>query len=64
MGRCASHPDRETPYQCMKHGVFMCEQCFRCRDPELYCKHRTACPIHFLQKSRKRRDAEADRARG
>jgi len=26
----------------------MCEKCLRCRDPEIYCKHRHACAIHFL----------------
>ena len=50
MGKCTNHPDRETSYMCMKHGVFMCEECLRCRDPEIYCKHRSACPIWFLQK--------------
>jgi hypothetical protein len=26
----------------------MCENRLRCRDPEIYCKHRSACTIHFL----------------
>jgi len=28
----------------------MCEECARCRDPELYCKFRSACPIWFMDK--------------
>ena len=50
MGICINHPDRETPYHCQKHHIDMCEECLRCRDPELYCKYRTACVIHFLSK--------------
>ncbi len=26
----------------------------RCSDPDLYCKHRTSCLIHFMEKSRRR----------
>ena len=50
MGKCTNHPDRETSYMCMKHGVYLCEECRRCRDPEIYCKYRSACPIWFMQK--------------
>jgi hypothetical protein len=38
----------------MKHGVFLCDECLACRDPQLYCKHRPACPIAFIEKRRKR----------
>jgi hypothetical protein len=34
----------------MKHAVYLCEDCLQCRDPELYCKFRSACPIHFMDK--------------
>lgn len=47
---CAIHPDRETSYVCTKHNIYMCETCMHCRDPEIYCKFRTSCPIHFLTK--------------
>ncbi|MFH1566719.1 MAG: hypothetical protein ABIL09_01880 [Gemmatimonadota bacterium] len=47
---CANHPDRPTSYVCQKHGVSLCEECLCCRDPQLYCRHRTACPIHYLEK--------------
>ena len=50
MGKCIQHPDRETEYQCLKHRVYLCDDCLRCRDPELYCKHRNACTIWFLGK--------------
>jgi hypothetical protein len=51
---CAAHPDRQTSYICMKHEVYMCEECLRCRDPEIYCKFRSSCPIWFIHKERKR----------
>ncbi len=54
MATCDRHPDRETPFRCLKHGVSMCEDCLACRDPELYCKHRSSCPIWFIEKRRKR----------
>jgi hypothetical protein len=38
----------EKRYVCLKHDITMCEKCLRCRDPEIYCKHRHACTIHFL----------------
>ncbi len=34
----------------MKHAVYLCEDCLRCRDPELFCKFRSACPIYFMDK--------------
>jgi len=50
LGHCVIHPERETSYVCMKHNIYMCENCLVCRDPEIYCKFRTSCPIHFLTK--------------
>ena len=50
MGKCKFHPDRETPYQCMKHNYFLCEECLACNDPDLYCKFRSSCAIHFLSR--------------
>ena len=50
MGKCINHPDRETSYLCMKHNVYLCEECLECRDPEIYCKFRSSCPIWFLSK--------------
>ncbi len=50
MGKCVNHPDRDTSYICSKHNVYMCEECLRCRDPEIYCKFRPSCPIWFIHK--------------
>lgn len=58
MGKCINHPERETQYLCMKHQVFLCEDCLSCRDPKLYCKSRSACPINFIEKDRKKHDGE------
>ena len=64
MGKCINHPDRETNLLCMKHNVYMCDECARCRDPEIYCKFRSSCPIWFMhkEKNRAQRNREADAA--
>ena len=36
----------------------MCEACIKCRDPQIYCKFRTSCPIHFLTKRKGNLDGE------
>ena len=64
MKACANHPDRATGYVCLKHDVPLCEECLCCRDPELYCRHRTACVIHFLARERGTAAARAGRAEG
>jgi uncharacterized 2Fe-2S/4Fe-4S cluster protein (DUF4445 family) len=46
----------------LKHNVWLCEECLSCRDPELYCKHRSACPIWFIEKRRKRIQREEQAA--
>ena len=50
MGQCACHPDIETRFLCIKHNLYLCEECLKCQNPELYCKFRSACPIWFLGK--------------
>jgi hypothetical protein len=50
---CIHHPDRETRYRCSKHDIYLCEACLDCRDPELYCKFRTSCPIWFMTRKQK-----------
>jgi len=50
MGKCVNHPERETNLICMKHGIYMCEDCIRCPDPEIHCKFRSSCPIWFMDK--------------
>jgi hypothetical protein len=56
MGKCINHPDRETNYLCMKHNVYLCDECLTCQDPELYCKFRSSCPIWFIYKERKKKE--------
>ncbi len=60
MGTCINHPDRETSYLCMKHNVYLCEECLKCKDPEIYCKFRSSCPIWFLTKRKAGLDSEAE----
>ena len=50
MDHCVNHPDRETAYECLKHQIYMCQDCIDCRDPEIYCKYRSSCPVSFLSK--------------
>ena len=52
MGKCRNHPDRETSYVCSKYTTYMCEECFKCSDPEIYCKFRSSCPIWFVDKQK------------
>ncbi len=56
MGKCINHPERETSFLCSKYNIYMCEACIECRDPELYCKFRTACPIWFMSREKNRMD--------
>jgi hypothetical protein len=62
MGQCTCHPEKESHYQCMKHGVFLCDECLKCRDPHIYCKFRSSCPIWFMEKRQKglERQPQAD----
>jgi hypothetical protein len=56
---CTNHPDRETAYACLKHDVYLCEECLKCRDPDIYCKYRPSCAIHFL--TRRKGNLDGDR---
>jgi len=58
LGKCVNHPDRETSYLCMKHNTYLCEECLKCRDPNIYCKFRSSCPIWFLSKRKEGLDTE------
>jgi uncharacterized 2Fe-2S/4Fe-4S cluster protein (DUF4445 family) len=58
MGKCVNHPERETSFLCSKYNIYMCEECLKCRDPEIYCKFRTSCPIWFMEKRQKTWDEE------
>jgi hypothetical protein len=50
MGVCVNHSHRETSYRCSKYDIYLCEECLQCRDPDIYCKFRSACPISFISK--------------
>jgi uncharacterized 2Fe-2S/4Fe-4S cluster protein (DUF4445 family) len=60
MGTCINHPDRETSYLCMKHNIYLCEECLHCRDPEIYCKFRSSCPIWFITKRKAGLDGDVE----
>ena len=57
---CVNHPEVETRFACMKHDVYLCEDCLECRDPDIYCKFRTSCPIWFLTKRKGNLDGDAN----
>ncbi|MGM0424811.1 MAG: ASKHA domain-containing protein [Thermodesulfobacteriota bacterium] len=67
MGKCVNHPQTETPYKCQKHGIYMCQDCLHCKDPNIYCKFRSSCPIWFIHQERQneerrsRQEADTDR---
>ncbi len=50
MGKCLCHPEIETNYLCMKDNVYLCAECLKCRNPNIYCKFRSSCPIWYMQK--------------
>ena len=60
MGKSINHPERGTRYECMKYNAFLCDECLKCRDPELYCKFRTSCPISFMEKENARNEKMAN----
>jgi hypothetical protein len=62
MSCCPENAAEQHRYKCEKHQVIMCEACLKCKDPELYCKFRPSCMIHFLEKERKN-GSEADTPR-
>ncbi len=60
---CRYHPDRSAVVRCEKYAYGYCRECLEscdaCTDPELYCRHRTACVIWELcRKEVKRRHRE------
>ena len=50
MGQCLCNPEKDSRYICLKDDVYLCDECLKCRNPKIYCKHREACLIWFLQK--------------
>jgi hypothetical protein len=62
--KCVNHEERLTSYSCMKHGVYMCEECMHCTDPTIYCKYRQSCPIWYTDKENKPDDKIPDSSPG
>ncbi len=58
MGQCSCHPEIETSFLCMKYNTYLCEGCLTCRDPDLYCKYRSSCPVWFMSKRKEGWEAE------
>jgi hypothetical protein len=60
---CRRHPEAPVVAQCLKHGHGVCAVCLesepRCSDPELYCKFRPQCLIHFREKELARENRAA-----
>lgn len=50
MNVCKFHRERPSGYYCQKYGYYLCEECLRCHDREMYCKYRTSCIINFQEK--------------
>jgi len=50
MGKCLCHPEKESNYVCLKDNVYLCDECLKCRNPDIYCKFRESCPIWFMDK--------------
>lgn len=50
MGNCRNHQNVETGYLCSKYKYYVCEKCLTCADPEIYCKYRSSCIIHYAEK--------------
>jgi hypothetical protein len=53
MSCCPENGEEQGRYKCEKHQTYMCEGCLKCKDPELYCKYRPSCMIHYLEKHRR-----------
>ena len=59
MSCCEQDNSNRPHYKCEKHQIMMCDACLRCKDPELYCKFRPSCMIHFIEKERRNGTREA-----
>jgi hypothetical protein len=53
MSGCDNQKETEVTYTCSKYGLRLAPALASCKDPKLYCKYRTSCLIHFLEKQRR-----------
>ena len=60
----AARDENKQRLPCAKYSRCQDSQDPHCSDPDLYCKYRTACMIHFMEKNNRRRDAKAKTAAG
>ncbi len=51
----AAANDHPQLLPCAKYDRYLDSRDPRCSDPDLYCKHRSACLIDFIEKSQRRR---------
>jgi len=51
--------DGNIRYLCMKYNRHQQGKQITCQDPDLYCKYRSSCLIHYQEKQRRRRQANA-----
>lgn len=57
--------DGNTPrYLCMKYNRHQQGDQATCQDPDLYCKFRPSCLIHYLEKRRRRDQNSGDGTSG
>jgi hypothetical protein len=65
--RCRFHPEVAARFICNKFEYAYCETCLEscraCTDPELYCRHRSACIIWELCRKRVSKRQEAANCR-
>lgn len=54
----AAKKEQANLLPCAKYSRYQDSHDPHCSDPELYCKHRTACLIHFMEKNNRRRDED------
>ena len=47
---CKNHSFVKGTCYCSKYNYPLCDLCAHCPDPAFYCKFRSSCIIHFLEK--------------
>jgi len=62
--KCTNHPDREATFRCEKDDVYLCEECLKCRNPDIYCKFRTSCIIWEMEKYGEEQPVVAEKVSG
>ena len=53
MEECKDDIKVEMPFYCAKHQQYQRPGDLKCADPKIYCKFRSGCMIHFLEKEKK-----------